>query len=82
MDKSKSVEKREAIQKVDNKLSLTPTVIQLLDITSELVKRVAELEAKQQLISEGFQFVADETRGLFGLTPIALVFDVIAKKLR
>ena len=66
--KSKSVEKREAVQ--------IPNPIAALEF------RIEQLEAKQALVSEGFQFVADETRGLFGLAPIALVFDAIAKKLR
>ncbi len=85
MAKSKSVEKRIAIQKA----SKTKVTYEDLDSPQALdarIKRLAEridrLETKYSLVAEGFQFGADETRGLFGLAPIALVFDAIAKKLR
>ncbi len=73
--KSKSVEKREAVQRAAPTSSSKDAVL-------DLVARVEKLEAQQALVAEGFQFVADETRGLFGLAPIALVFDAIAKKLK
>ena len=69
-DKSKSVEKREAVQNQSESARV-----------ASLDYRIEKLEAQQALVAEGFQFVADETRGLFGLAPIALVFDAIAKKL-
>ena len=81
--KSKSVEKREAVQKkgVPDETGEGTESAQG-DPVPTLEARVAKLEAQQALVAEGFQFGADETRGLFGLAPIALVFGAIAKKLR
>ena len=75
MAKSKSVQKRIVAQK-------GKTTSNSEDVLVELTSRIEKLEARQSLVAESFQFVADETRGLFGLAPIALVFDAIAKKLR
>lgn len=49
---------------------------------ARLSDRVAELERKQKIIIDGYEFVANEVRPLFGLSGIALIFDAISRKLR
>ena len=67
--------------KKDEKLDFTSTIAQLLEITAELVRRQEELERKQKLVTEGYEFVANETRNLFGFGAIAQIFDAIFEKL-
>ncbi len=50
-------------------------------LVAELTSRVEKLEANQKIIVDGFQFVANETRPLYGFGAIALVFDAIHDKL-
>ena len=51
------------------------------DVVKQLEGRIADLEARQSLIIESFKFIADETRGLYGLSALALVCDGISEKL-
>ena len=48
---------------------------------NDLAARVALLERKQKLVTEGYEFVANETRNLFGFGAIALIFDSIFERL-
>lgn len=54
------------------------------DIEAEidsLRSRIEEIERKQQVIVDGYQFAANEVRPLYGFGAIALIFDAIYKKL-
>ena len=50
-------------------------------LVASLEARIEKLEAKQKVIVDGYQFVANETRPLYGFGAIALVFDAIYDKL-
>lgn len=46
-----------------------------------LRSRIEEIERKQQVIIDGYQFAANEVRPLYGFGAVALIFDAIYKKL-
>ncbi len=48
---------------------------------AELEARIEKLEAKQKVVSDGFEFAGNELRPLFGFGAVAHVFDAISKKL-
>ncbi len=56
--------------------------VELSNAIVELTKRVDALEAKNEVIIEGFEFAANETRALFGLGAFGVIFDAIVKRLR
>jgi len=75
---SKSEAKRVSAQKakpVVKTVDSTETINQLLD-------RVATLEGRVKILTDGISFIADEARPVYGLGAIALIFDAIAKKLK
>jgi hypothetical protein len=43
--------------------------------------RLAEVERKQKVLVDGYEFAANEMRPLYGFGAVALVFDAIHKKL-
>lgn len=48
---------------------------------TELEARIVKLERNQKIIVDGYEFIANETRPLYGFGAIALVFDAIHDKL-
>lgn len=47
----------------------------------EIEAKLANVEKKQQVIRDGFEFAGNELRPLYGFGAVALVFDAICKKL-
>jgi hypothetical protein len=47
----------------------------------ELEARLAKVEKKQVIMTDGYKFAANEIRPLFGFGAIALIFDAIYDKL-
>ena len=48
----------------------------------ELEARIEKLEKNQKVIIDGYEFVANETRPLYGMGAVALIFDAIYAKLK
>ena len=46
-----------------------------------LEARLDRLEARQTILVDSIQFVADQARPMYGLTPIAMIFDAVYEKL-
>jgi len=75
---SKSEAKRVAAQKA-------PKIVKTVDHTetvNQLLDRVSTLEARVKVLCDAVPFIADESRPIYGLGAIALIFDAIAKKLK
>ena len=51
-------------------------------LNSVLTERVEAAEAKLKIIEDSFEFIANETRPLFGFGAIAVIYDAISNKLK
>jgi hypothetical protein len=51
------------------------------DTVSPLDTRIIELEAKVQLLTEVFEFAANELRPIYGMGALVAVFDAVSEKL-
>jgi hypothetical protein len=59
-----------------------PTAAQAATLkVQELEARVAKLEKKQVIVTDGFEFAGNEVRPLYGMGALALVFDAVYNKL-
>ena len=52
------------------------------DVINQLLLDIDVLKAQQEIIIDGFQFVADTVRNVFGLQNLALAYDAVIEKLR
>ncbi len=52
-----------------------------IDAIPALTARINELERKVKILTDMPEFVANETRNLFGFGAVAVIFDAIAEKL-
>lgn len=71
---SKSVEKRVKTQKEEAIGTLTARIV-------ELEGKVVTLEAQKKAVIECFEFAANESRPVYGLGAMAVIFDAVAKRL-
>ncbi len=78
---SKSEVKRAKVQKKAAKEPKSDILGKLAAETVELREKVEKLEKKQQILEKSFLFMANETRPIYGLGAIALVFDEVHKRL-
>lgn len=53
----------------------------LNSVINELMARITVLEDQQTVIVDGYEWIANETRQLFGMNHLARVFDAIYIKL-
>ncbi len=59
----------------------TEFMIAQMERIDALEKKQAEILKKQAIIVEGFEFIADEVRPIFGMGHLARVFDAVFNKL-
>ena len=52
------------------------------EVINQLLLDIDVLKARQEIIIDGFQFVADTVRNVFGLQNLALAYDAVIEKLR
>ena len=79
-----------AKKKVAPKKTLTTEILaHRIDMLEKLVigdnallLRVEALTAQQEIIIDGFEFIADNARNVFGLQNLALAYDAVIEKLR
>ena len=71
---SKSQQKRVEVQSPVNTTALIAGL-------AAAVERIEVLEAQNALITESYNFAADQLRGLYMCGPIAIAFDAIHEKL-
>ena len=48
----------------------------------QLLLDIDALKTQQEIIIDGFEFIADNVRSVFGLQNLALAYDAIVEKLR
>jgi|14BtaG_2_1085337.scaffolds.fasta_scaffold02565_8 hypothetical protein len=57
------------------------TVKALEERVQSLTDRLEQLERKQKITTDSFEFTANELRPLYGFGAVALVFDAVHRKL-
>ena len=80
MTSKKKVKAKASNKTPIEKSEVTVTVDLRSDIT-KLTERIEKLEKKQTILVDSIKFVADQARPMYGLTPIAMIFDAVYEKL-
>ena len=81
---SKSEEKRLTSPRNKAKAAKPKVSISSADSThtvNEILDRIAVLEKKADIVADGFAWIADQIKPVFGIGGISVYFEAIAKKL-
>lgn len=78
---SEQTEKTEKTKPKAKKPSTADEIYAVRQELAALKQENAEIKAKLKIVTDGYQFAADQIRPLFGMGAVALVFDSIYERL-